>query len=351
MVRMRAVAVLALLWMAYPVRAYTPESGVWWNPAEPGTGIFIEIQDNFLVAAAYTYDLAGNAQWYTATGFLTGNALFDGVLDAFTGGNCPGCPYRPNREHLGAGGPIRIVFDANDPTRATLTWGGRTMPIQRFPFYLKRPEDEQAMPGVRVELTKMLGEWQSVLDFTGNPNADFQFYGDVVVLDLLTFDAQGDFLEGCRPPDSLRGACSTQDVARHRATLEYVASSGEQVLVVDNDAATFAAYFLKAGTDRFEGTVSVYPKGGTPQVFYPVRGFRTASRSFVQEGIGPSKQEPAPQAAPRALPAALFAPQAGKGVSKLLALDHLAALHRAAARLQAVTWSKAGGRDGGADSP
>lgn len=328
--RLACVLVFGLT-LALPARAYTPESGVWWNPNEPGTGIFIEIQDNFLVAAAYTYDTVGNAQWYTATGFMTGNARFDGVLDAFTNGNCPGCPYRPNREFLGAGGPITIVFDPDDTTRANLTWGGRTMPIERFQFYLKRPEDEQALPGVRIGLTKMLGEWQTVLDFSDNPNADFQFYGDVTVLDLLDSDSQGDFVEGCRPADSLRGFCSNNDVRDHRATLEYVRSANEQVLVVDNDANTFAAYFLTTGTDRFIGEVSVYFKGSTPSVFYPVRGFRSASRSFVQEGIGPSKQG-AEKRAPSALPVAWFAAEGAQ--TKALSSERLEALRAAETRLR-----------------
>ena len=298
---------LLLSLLATPARAYTPESGVWWNPNEPGTGILIEIQDNFLFAAAYTYDSAGRPIWYTSAGFLDGNARFTGVLDAFNGGNCPGCPYRPNREDLGAGGPISILFNGNDPTRATLTWGGRSMPIERFQFYLKRPEDEQDLPGVRIQLTKTLGEWQSVLDFTDNAGADFQYYGDVAVLDVLTFDNSGDFVDGCRPSDSLQGFCTDRDARDHRAIMEYHASSGEHVLLVDNSSSTWAAYFLDIGTNTFSGEVAVYNKGSTPQVFFPVRGHRTASRSFVQEGVGPSKDKAKP-AKPRSseLPIALF---------------------------------------------
>jgi hypothetical protein len=304
--RFLALLLTGLLWLA-PARAYTPESGVWWNPAEPGTGVLLEIQDNFLFAAAYTYDSAGRPTWYTTAGFLDGNARFTGVLDAFSGGNCHGCPYRPNRENLGAGGPISIVFNGSDPTRATLTWGGRSMPIERFQFYLKRPEDEQALRGVRIELTKTLGEWQSVLDFTDNPNADFQFYGDVAVLDVLTEDSGGDFVDGCRPSDSLQGFCTDRDASDHRAVIEYDSRTGEHVMVVDNSRTTLAAYFLEIGTNDFTGEVSVYNKGSTPQVFFPVRGHRTASRSFVQEGVGPSKDKDKP-AKPRSseLPIALF---------------------------------------------
>lgn len=326
-----ACVLLFGLTIALPARAYTPESGVWWNPDEPGTGIFIEIQDNFLVAAAYTYDTVGNAQWYTATGFMTGNARFDGVLDAFDRGNCPGCAYRPNREFLGAGGPITLIFDPDDGSRATLTWGGRSMPIERFQFYLKRPEDQQALPSVRIELTKMLGEWQTVIDFSENQNVSSQFYGDITVLDRLDADSAADFVEGCRPVDSLRGFCRNEDVRDHRATLEYVRSSNEQVLLVDNDRDTYAAYFLTTGTNQFTGEVAVYFKGSNPSVFYPVRGFRSASRSFVQEGIGPSKQD-APSRAARSLPVAWFS---ADGVqAKQISAERLAALRSAEQRLQ-----------------
>lgn len=330
---MRAVLLgcsLLLALLALPARAYTPESGVWWNPNEPGTGILLEVQDNFLFAAAYTYDNQGRATWYTAAGFLDGNARFTGVLDGFTGGNCPGCPFRPNIANIGAGGPISIVFNANDPTRATLTWGGRTMPIERYQFYLKRPEDEQDMPGVRIELTKALGEWQSVLDFSDNANADFQYYGDIAVLDVLTFDSQGDFIEGCRPADSLQGRCSNADVAEHGAVIEYDASTGEHVLVVQNSSTTRAAYFLRIGSNDFDGEVSVYNNGGRPQVFFPVRGHRTASRSFVQEGVGPSK---AAKARPGRgeLPIALF--QGADLPKRTLSRERLELLERLDARL------------------
>ena len=37
-------------------RANSPESGWWWNPAEGGRGYSIEIQDNQLFFAAYSYE-------------------------------------------------------------------------------------------------------------------------------------------------------------------------------------------------------------------------------------------------------------------------------------------------------
>jgi hypothetical protein len=323
-----------LLLAATPARGYTPESGVWWNPNEPGSGLQIEIQDNYVAVFVYAYDQAGNAQWYTSNGFLSDNARrYDGWLDRFTGGQAIGGAWRQNTYFPRAGGPIRIDFNPSYPTRAQLTWGGRTFPIERFHFYLKRDEDEQAMPGVRLELTKMLGEWSAVLDYTTHPTAAVQYYGEIVVLDNLTFDSDGDYVDGCRAPDSRLKRCRDIDVDQHYAAVEYVSSSDLHVLVVENSATTFAAYFITVDTNDFEGTVAVYPRGGNPGVEYPVRGFRTASRSFVQERIGPSKSTEAQTvSAPRPLP--LTEAPAGAAASKQLDDDMIRTLRALEARLQ-----------------
>ncbi len=308
---------LLLALAAAPSRAYTPESGTWWTPNEPGTGLFIEVQDNFLVAAAYVYDPIGNATWYTATGFLTGNARFDGQLDAFVGGQCIGCPWRPNSERLGAGGPIRIDFNLTDPTKANLTWGGRTRPIERFQFYLKRPEDGSRS----IQLTKMLGEWQLVLDFS-EINSTFPYAGDVIAFESIDVSQSPGFFEGCRVDDSLSGFCSTFALNNRDAAGFYDSSTQEHVIVLSDTSTHYLMYVGRVGTDHFRGEVSSYRKGTNPVTFYPARGFRSASRSFVDEGIGPSKAADV-DAAPRQGLSDLFdfdqanATPAAKRISKI----------------------------------
>ena len=49
-------------------------NGFYWNPAEPGTGLFIETQGSTIVVTLYRYDESGKAVWYMATGELTGLA-------------------------------------------------------------------------------------------------------------------------------------------------------------------------------------------------------------------------------------------------------------------------------------
>lgn len=283
---------LASLLCAASAHAYTPESGIWWNPNESGTGVVIEVQDNFMVVAAFVGDAQGKATWYTAGRFLTGNARFDGALDLTVGSQCPGCAYTgfPTVQ-AGAGGSIRIIFDPADPTKASLTWAnGRTIPIERYPFYLKRPEDGSS---VTVNTTKMLGEWQAVMDFSSNSQSSFDYYGDVWVFDQFERDNATNrwYYDGCRPDNSQVGGCSTNALAFHSASGYYDAAAKLQVIVVDDSTANYALYLVEAGTNDGEGEVTVYPKGQNPSNYnaYPMHAFRTASRTFVQEGTGPSK--------------------------------------------------------------
>jgi hypothetical protein len=278
--------------LAAPAQAYTPESGTWWNPNESGTGIFIEVQDNFLVAAVFTGDTQGRPVWYTATKFLTGNALFDATLDLTTNVQCPGCVYpgRPTTQ-AGAGGSIRLTFDPNDPTKATLRWGnGRTVAYERYAFYAKRPEDPASIP---LEATKMLGEWQYLLDFSSNANSAFDYYGDVLVFDDYSFRTASNrwYFEGCRADNSRVGGCSSNALSFHSAAGYFDPGSGLHAIVVDDTTSNYVLYLADMGTNSAEGEVTVYPKGGNPANFtaYPMRTFRTASRTFVQEGVGPSK--------------------------------------------------------------
>ncbi len=287
---------IALLTAVTPARAYTPESGIWWNPNEPGTGLILDLQDNFLAVSLFVGNPAGTPVWYTSTGFLQGNALYVGTLDFFPNAQCIGCPFRPVTPQLGVGGAIRIAFNPNDPARATLTIGGRTTNIERFRFYFKRPEDEQRLPGVSANLTRLMGEWQAVLDYSYSTQfGAASYFGDVLIFDNLDFDNLGDYVDGCRPDESLDGLCSNADLDLRYAIGEYVAADNTHVIVVENTATTFASYFVTLGTNQFEGEIAVYNRGSNPTVFFPARGFRSASRTFVEGGNGPSRKANAKQ--------------------------------------------------------
>ncbi len=269
------IAIASILFVTTQSIAFTPESGLWWNPDEPGTGVSIEIQDNFMFIAIYVYDEAGNPIWYTSGQFLQGNSLFDGELDYHYNGTCIDCSYTPHVTIKGERGPVTINFLTE--TTATIQFQGAVKSIERFNFFL----------GDKIE--QMLGEWQTIIDFSSN-DIDFPFSGDVLLFDITSFSDGDKFAEGCRPDNTIDGFCSDFALDNHDMAAIYD-DQEEQLLVVVNDSEDFwLAYYLDLGLDQFDGVAELYSKDfGHNNVFYPVRGFRTASRSFVETGVGPSK--------------------------------------------------------------
>lgn len=299
--------VLSLLLAAFllpAAHAYEPESGAWWNPAESGTGYYIEIQDNLLGFMAFSGDSNGRAKWFTSVGFLnytnTG-VSFQADLMSYRDVQTAGGAYHGRPTPEPSLGTLRIVFDPNDNRRATLTWpSGHTIPIQRHEFYFVRPEDGG---GVGAATLKMLGEWQVTVDLATNTSASFPFTADVLVLDDYGWDSGiGAWTyEGCRPDDAQVGGCSTFALTNHDAVGYYEAPStefpaGAQVVVLKdgpyNGVVWYVLYELAIGTNDGSGLFTLYPKNANPYNYpaYPARAFRSASRTFVQEGKGPAKQ-------------------------------------------------------------
>src|SRR5690606_9017814 len=73
-----------------------------------------------------------------------------------------------------------------------------------------------------------------------------------------------------------------------------VNSSGQN-LCMYYEAPVQAEHFTAGLTGDNDGGFTIYPCSANPlnYVLYPLRGFRTASRAFVEEGAGPSKRAPA----------------------------------------------------------
>ena len=64
---------------ALPTGAALPETGWWWNPAESGRGMFIEVQADSqgnlaLYSAIYGYESSGAPSWHVATSTLARGA-------------------------------------------------------------------------------------------------------------------------------------------------------------------------------------------------------------------------------------------------------------------------------------
>jgi hypothetical protein len=110
--------------------AFVPATGLWWNPAESGTGYNIQVQHGVAVAIVFSYAPTGEALWYLASGPLAnagGGVAFTGHLDRYYGGQCVACSYR-KPALTGNDGDITIAFGT--PTTATVRLpGGRVTAI------------------------------------------------------------------------------------------------------------------------------------------------------------------------------------------------------------------------------
>lgn len=108
--------------------ALTPQVGLWWNPDESGSGYALDYRHGVLVVTVYSYTPAGAAQWYLASGPLSGS-VFAATLDKYASGQCIGCANTIAPTLTGNDGIITIGFTS--PTSATVTLpGGRTTRIQ-----------------------------------------------------------------------------------------------------------------------------------------------------------------------------------------------------------------------------
>lgn len=298
---LHALAFSLLAAVAVPAaHAITPESGFWYNVNEPGTGISIEITDNFLFLAAYGFDTAGFPTWYTSGNFMTSDRAYSGVLTEFRNGQRFGQPYMGFPANIGnTGGNITIAFDPNDETKATISWFGRIYQIQRTDIF-------RSLYGTTNNIhqtQRMLGEWSVVIDLY-NRSADyraFPYYGDVLIFDQVDTTTNPDFFEGCRPTNSLTGYCTSGALSAHDAAGYFDPPGGDQHVIIVKDApasgsspAVYFAYYVAAGLTQFDGVMAIYNQGGNPAngPFYPVRGFRTASRKYVVDGSGPNAVEP-----------------------------------------------------------
>lgn len=295
MIRLLSSFLLACaLALAAPLaRAFTPESGWWWNPDEPGYGFAIEIQDDYVFMVVFSYTNGGDATWYAAQGTMENNAVFLNQLYSAENGTCLGCNFRPSTA-FATGGDIDVEFLTE--STALVTVGGRTIPIQRHNFRLSYGSDASPRTGI------WRGEWHATLDFSNIPDARaFPFFGDVLVFDRTYANSGIAYFDGCRPENSTVGQCSTAALNSHGATGYYSPTDDTYFIVVEDEATTFLVYEVEANLNTFRGYAKRCPRSISDLIgncldsnnFYvlPVRGWRSASRAFVDgDDNAPSAQ-------------------------------------------------------------
>lgn len=135
---------IAAMFISHTSWAVTPESGWWWNQAQPGVGYNIETQNGTLFVAAFVYDEGGNPVWYSGAGQINGENTVTINLLRSSGGQCLGCVYTIAQS--GDSG-YQITLSFSDESHGIVRLNGAETPIERFNFNL----------GSGVE--KLLGVW------------------------------------------------------------------------------------------------------------------------------------------------------------------------------------------------
>ena len=110
----------------------TPEKGLWWDPAEDGTGYQFDVKHGVLVMTMYTYEAGGHSEWYLAAGPLVSNGAattFTSTLDKYRGGQCVSCPYTGRPTLAPNDGSITITFTSSTSATVNLP-GNRVSHIQ-----------------------------------------------------------------------------------------------------------------------------------------------------------------------------------------------------------------------------
>lgn len=107
-------------------------NGIWWNPAEAGSGFFFEAQGATGVVTFYSYETGGRPIWYMASGPFTGSAdgkfQFSGALLRYSGGQ-PGGSLAPKTPTSTQVGTTTIVFNGET---AQVQVPGRAYSAEKF---------------------------------------------------------------------------------------------------------------------------------------------------------------------------------------------------------------------------
>lgn len=116
-----------------------PETGLWFDPNEPGTGFVFEVQGGILAGFYFGYDAVGESQWYLISGTLMSVEDDNSIqwrLTApallYTGGRAITEPYVPLGPPISIG---EITIDFSSRNRGAFSINGSpSFPIQSFSY-------------------------------------------------------------------------------------------------------------------------------------------------------------------------------------------------------------------------
>lgn len=127
---------------ALDVEGVVPQTGWWWNPAQPGRGFAIEHQNGALYIAGFLYTDIGPSGWIAGTLQRHVGGAFAGNLAIYYGGQSLHGDFQAPEE-LRVLHKASIVFSADDQATLAVSLTDGTLPqaiaLQRFAFAGRKP--------------------------------------------------------------------------------------------------------------------------------------------------------------------------------------------------------------------
>ena len=161
-----------------------PQSGWWYQgESEGGRGYAIEIRNNSLFMAGFTYESNGRATWFVSTGNMTDANHYSGSMLAYSGGQTLTGAFKPASQ-TGNLGAIQLAFSG--PTQGVITWpNGATTNITRYNV----PGAVAGAATKQTAFTPEAGWWWNQTE-AGRGYA-IEVQGDRLFIAGFMYDAQG----------------------------------------------------------------------------------------------------------------------------------------------------------------
>lgn len=233
--------ILILLFISSSSFAVKPVDGFWWNPAESGRGITIEVSNGVLVATLYAYDDNNIGRWYLGAGSFDYNTgVATGTWSAYDGGQCAGCTYTsPSINNSASLGSFTITFYTD--SRATMNWAGGTMNLNKFDFTF--PDANSFLYGV----------------WTGTMLYSYDAFSETFILDDNFINEGTEYVTGY-----LWG--SNIDTRPAIASVADIDSNGDYIygILLDTSTSFYKFYLVRANKGVMIGLGWLYLKEDSP---------------------------------------------------------------------------------------
>lgn len=245
-----------------------PKNGVWYNKGQPGSGMFIDIQDSYLAIGWFAYDAAtGEPVWYMSDGPMSSATTYTGNMWKFLNGQPIGGPYSPpNQTTIGT---ISINFHSDSSGTVACPMG--TVEVERQVRENTNPAPPVNEQKAKTELLK--GHWWMTIFMLTT------FYDDIDLWQLNQ-DSEGHwYLGGVNEYGNL-------------AVGGYISDQGVWSIYVANDFLFDDMYIFQTdGNTISDGTYYLAYHDGTFSNAYTLTGYKTRTLQFLSAPLIDEGQE------------------------------------------------------------